>query len=142
MVLWDSAVRLPAPLALPPVHSSGIVGFFRAENAAESLELWPEEKRNKGDHARFAVSIPRIKAKFTGTGDITTALILAWSHELPRAMPEVCRRMVCALRAVCLRTKDAPAAGPPGVPSELRIIACKREIEDPPPAADVTVWGL
>ena len=106
---------------------------------SDCAEMWSERS---GERARFAVTIPKIDAHFTGTGDLTAALILAWSASMSHAMPTVCRRMVAALRAVCLHTQECPPAGPEGVPPELRIVQCKRILEDPPVPDTIRMWAL
>lgn len=94
-------------------------------------DLWAADEFGVGPHARFGITIPKIPSKFTGTGDLTAALLLAFATAHPRDLPSVCERVLGALRAVCLRTLRSPNPGPAGPPAELRLIESKRDIEDP-----------
>jgi hypothetical protein len=56
--------------------------------------------------ARFAVRVPRIAWSFTGTGDLTAALLLAESARRPRDFVAVVEGVAASLHAVCLRTRE------------------------------------
>jgi hypothetical protein len=45
--------------------------------AARRGPLFPGHAPAAGGHARFGICIPRLPASFTGTGDLTAALLLA-----------------------------------------------------------------
>jgi hypothetical protein len=64
-------------------------------------------------HVQFAIPIPKLPTVFTGTGDLTAALLLAHSHECPGAFATACERALATVHAVCRRTMaryDAAAA--------------------------------
>ena len=54
--------------------------------------------------ARFCVEIPRLRADFTGTGDMTAALLLAHSHAHPRSLVTAVEKTIATVQAVCKRT--------------------------------------
>lgn len=73
-----------------------------------------------GELAR--VEMPKLPARFTGTGDLFAALILAWGHEplqvnvnmfcharqsLHVALQSVCEKAICTMHAVLMRTLES-----------------------------------
>lgn len=71
---------------------------------------------------------------FTGTGDLTSAMVLAWTQFHPHELPLALEKCVGVLQGVIRRTVQTDAARELGglrVPPELRIIECKRAIESP-----------
>lgn len=84
-----------------------------------------------GQAAVFSVQVPKIDAKFTGTGDLTAALLLARAAEFPDDMPRAVRAVMASLHVVCKATAEAPASlvGPL---RELQLIACIDALRSPP----------
>ncbi|OWA50567.1 Pyridoxal kinase [Hypsibius exemplaris] len=84
---------------------------------------------------RFRMNIPRLPASFTGTGDLFTALLLAWmtkTGDLQRS----CDITVSTLQAVLKRTwkhfqENCQDPQPCLRHLELRLIQSKRDIENP-----------
>lgn len=71
---------------------------------------------------------------FTGTGDLTAAMILAWTQLHPHEAPEALERVGAVLQAVLKRTTSVNSEqmiGGKRVPPELRIVDSKRFIESP-----------
>lgn len=71
---------------------------------------------------------------FTGTGDLTAAMILAWTQLHPHEAPVALEKAGAVLQAVLRRTislESARTIGDKRVPPELRIIDCKRAVESP-----------
>jgi hypothetical protein len=68
--------------------------------------------------ARFTISIPRLPSVFTGSGDLTAALLLAHSSALPRALATACERTMATVQAVCRRTMEYYS----GVAAELEAV--------------------
>ena len=64
------------------------------------VERWPEAARS-GSHARFRIVIPRMPFHFTGTGDLTAALLLAWSHRLPGRFALACEHVIASVQVGC-----------------------------------------
>eukprot|EP00743_Colponemidia_sp_Colp-15_P005547 GILK01005967.1.p1 GENE.GILK01005967.1~~GILK01005967.1.p1 ORF type:complete len:306 (-),score=45.66 GILK01005967.1:205-1089(-) len=76
-----------------------------------------------GARKQVKISVPRIPHGFTGTGDLTAALLLAYLHE-HQDIAVACEKAVAAVQAVIHRTY-AEGKG------ELQLIQSKRDIEDP-----------
>jgi hypothetical protein len=55
-------------------------------------------------HARFTITIPKLSSVFTGSGDLTAALLLAHSHEHPKSLVSACEKSIATVQAVCKRT--------------------------------------
>lgn len=55
-------------------------------------------------HAVFRIDIPRIDSTFTGSGDLTAALLLAHTQAAPKALAAACLRTIATVQAVCRRT--------------------------------------
>ncbi|GAA6095612.1 pyridoxal (pyridoxine, vitamin B6) kinase a [Tachysurus ichikawai] len=86
---------------------------------------------------RIRMDIPKVDAVFVGTGDLFTALLLAWTHHHPKDLKAACEKTISVMQHVIKRTiayaKDV--AGPDRRPSpaqlELRMVQSKADIEDP-----------
>jgi pyridoxine kinase len=73
------------------------------EKAASRQRLAPE---------RYAVDIPIIEGRYSGTGDLTAALLLAWSVRLPEDDFIECLSRTCdTVRAVITRTRAGVLEG-------------------------------
>ncbi|XP_064405069.1 pyridoxal kinase-like [Halichondria panicea] len=89
-------------------------------------------KKQTGECAR--VEMPKIPAHFTGTGDLFSALLLAWSHE---PLQTACEKTVSTVHLVLQRTlrhalELSGGATPTAEQIELRLIQSKEDIERPP----------
>lgn len=62
--------------------------------------------RTATPHARFTISIPKLPTVFTGSGDLTAALLLANSDAFPHSFVTACERTIATVQAVCKRTMD------------------------------------
>jgi len=84
---------------------------------------------------KWLLRVPLIEGgPFTGTGDLTAAMLLAWTQMHPHEAPEALEKAGAVLQAVLRRTVSLGSArmvGEKRVPPELRIIDCKRSIESP-----------
>lgn len=91
------------------------------------------------------VRVPRLEREFSGTGDLTTALVLAWHHAHPTDFAQAVAKVVATLQAVIARTDAharaleaaAASADQPDDPArpervaELRLVQSKADIESP-----------
>lgn len=86
--------------------------------------------------AKWILQTPFIAGgPFTGTGDLTSAMLLAWTQFHPHEMPLALEKSAAVLRSVIGRTVNMDSTkliGGKQVPPELRIIESKRAIEEPP----------
>lgn len=55
-------------------------------------------------HARFAIRIPKLRSVFTGSGDLTAALLLAHATAHPHSLVTACEKTIATVAAVCKRT--------------------------------------
>ncbi|GIL72751.1 hypothetical protein Vretimale_4458 [Volvox reticuliferus] len=89
---------------------------------------------------RLKMRIDRIKAYFTGTGDLFAALLLAWMHHHPGDLATAVEKAVGGLQAVLADT--VRHCGPAALAAErtsevcalreLRLIPCQAKLQDPP----------
>lgn len=100
-----------------------------ADAVAREEDRWPAGSRAVSRHARFSLGIPRLPIHFTGTGDLTAALLLAWSHRLPGRFASVVEHAIASVQGVCNVTMrkagDSPAS------RELRVVESKCCLEAP-----------
>ncbi len=72
--------------------------------------------------------VPRIPGDYTGTGDLTAALLLAWLHLTPGDAPSrlegVLENVIATVQATLKRTRAEA-----GESAELRLIQSKEDIE-------------
>ncbi|GIL43230.1 hypothetical protein Vafri_1029 [Volvox africanus] len=89
---------------------------------------------------RLKMRIDRIKAYFTGTGDLFAALLLAWMHHHPGDLAVAVEKAVGGLQAVLADT--VRHCGPAALAAErtaevcalreLRLVPCQGKLQDPP----------
>ena len=84
---------------------------------------------------KWMLRLPRVEGgPFVGTGDLTAAMILAWTQKKPHEAPLALEKAGAVLQSV-IRTTVASASayviGGKTVPPELRIIESKLAIESP-----------
>ncbi|ONI17420.1 hypothetical protein PRUPE_3G158100 [Prunus persica] len=83
---------------------------------------------------QFKIVIPKIPAYFTGTGDLTTALLLGWSNKYPDNLDKAAELAVSSLQALLQRTiNDYKSAGhdPKSSSLEIRLIQSQNDIRNP-----------
>jgi len=81
------------------------------------------------DHSWWIES-PILQGDYTGTGDLTAALLLAWTAKDPDNLGNVLEKVVSTMYTVIQTTQkqsDGTVAG-----KELKLIQSKRVIEEPP----------
>lgn len=80
----------------------------------------------------FAVDAPYLDAAFTGSGDLTAALLLAWRDRCPGDIRTAARNVAASVAAVLRRTLAAPKR-PGNTPlPELRLVQSRDDILVPP----------
>ena len=84
---------------------------------------------------KWMLQLPRLEGgPFTGTGDLTAAMILAWTQKKPHELPLALEKAGAVLQAVIRKTVASTSAkmiGEKRVSPELSIIASKLAIESP-----------
>ncbi|CAJ2653153.1 pyridoxal kinase [Trifolium pratense] len=104
-------------------------------NVDGNLLLIGSHQKEKGHTPKqFKIVIPKIQAYFTGTGDLTTALLLGWSNKHPDNLEKAAELAVSSLQALLQRTlNDYKSAGhdPKSSSLEIRLIQSQDEIRSP-----------
>lgn len=94
---------------------------------------------------QYILALPRLRGRYTGTGDLTTALLLAWLSRHPLEPALALEKVGATLSAVLRRTlrerSERTIAGKV-VPPEIALIRSKRAIEDPPRTAPGGEYAL
>ena len=79
--------------------------------------------------ARWAVTFDRIEGHYTGTGDLTAALLLAWDHNTSDESPQfpkwkvVLEKVANTMKKVIKKTFETNPGG------ELRLVQSRKDIE-------------
>ena len=89
--------------------SGGGVGSPEGGGAGEDA-AWAEEIADDVFDL-YRIAFPRLPQRFTGTGDLAAALLLAWTHKLPGDLAGALERVAGSMRAVLTRT-HSQGAGP------------------------------
>uniref|UniRef100_A0A8C7DYI0 Pyridoxal kinase n=1 Tax=Oncorhynchus kisutch TaxID=8019 RepID=A0A8C7DYI0_ONCKI len=95
--------------------------------------------------ARIRIEMPKVDAVFVGTGDLFTAMLLAWSHHHPNDLKAACEKTVSVLHHVIKRTityaneMAGPGKRPNPAQLELRMVQSKKDIEDPDIVVEATI---
>ncbi|CAB1346958.1 unnamed protein product, partial [Coregonus sp. 'balchen'] len=71
---------------------------------------------------KIRIEMPKVDAVFVGTGDLFTAMLLAWSHHHPNDLKAACEKTVSVLHHL-----------------ELRMVQSKKDIEDPDIVVEATI---
>jgi pyridoxine kinase len=98
------------------------------------LLIGSHKKAKEQPPEQFKIEIPKIPAYFTGTGDLTTALLLGWSNKYPDNLERAAELAVSSLQALLRRTvEDYKRAGfdPSTSSLEIRLIQSQDEIRRP-----------
>ena len=104
-----------------------------------------------GGVARFGVRVPRLKASFTGTGDLTAALLLANSVKFPHSFAVALERSAAGVFGACERTLEAMVRGEVKVgegkagrvaATELRVVESAGDLVHPKVWASMNAFPL
>ncbi|XP_065175233.1 pyridoxal kinase-like [Sycon ciliatum] len=130
----DDALR-----AISVLHSRGckvvIITSSNLSGKDDSLLLLGSTKG--GD--KIEMTIPLLPATFVGTGDLFTALTMAWLHR-GEALPSACQKTLSTMQTILSRTlaharEQSHGSEPSAAQLELRLIQSKDVIESPPPGS-------
>ena len=118
-------VAAPAPA---PASGSDGAGRSKEEEdaaaAAAAVEHYMFVFGQGEDGARFVIGVPVLAGSFSGTGDLFSALLLAWMARGDSAAA-ACEKTVAAISCVLRRTVAAHS-------TELLLVQSRRDIEAPP----------
>ncbi|KAF4681971.1 hypothetical protein FOZ62_012314, partial [Perkinsus olseni] len=112
------------------------------QSADKVVMLASEVDKESGRRTRYRMEVPFIEGNYTGTGDLTTALLMAFYTQC--GVKAAMSRTGSVLQSVINRTREyhETNVGISGNPTELRLLQSKRDIEDPKTQYDVTTWSL
>ena len=88
-----------------------------------------------GSKQQSRCEFPRIDATFTGTGDLTAALLLAWLHKTDWDLQQSLSNALSSVQAVLSRTMRLASKCPDGLTPrnlELKLVESKSDLESPP----------
>ncbi|XP_055727421.1 pyridoxal kinase-like isoform X2 [Salvelinus fontinalis] len=94
---------------------------------------------------KIRIEMPKVDAVFVGTGDLFTAMLLAWNHHHPNDLKSACEKTVSVLHHVIKRTityaneMAGPGKRPNPAQLELRMVQSKKDIEDPDIVVEATI---
>lgn len=109
-----------------------VVTGTRFESGADTVAVLVSAEGDRKDPKRFALEAEFIEGSFTGTGDLLTALLLAWTSRLPGDLVSACRNAMASVTAVLKRTVVAPRGRGRSSKPELRLVQSQEEILKPP----------
>lgn len=98
------------------------------------LLIGSHQKGKNQPPEQFKIRIPKIPAYFTGTGDLTTALLLGWSNKYIDNLEKAAELTVSTVQALLQRTVDdyRQAGFDPTTSSlEIRLIQSQDDIRNP-----------
>ncbi|KAF5286804.1 hypothetical protein FQR65_LT12425 [Abscondita terminalis] len=120
--------------AIDCLHNLGCktVVLSSTELGDESCLLGLASSKTDKEQIAFTISIPRVPACFTGTGDLFAACFLAWMHKSDNNVRESLEKTINTIQAVINRTWDyAKSKGVSQKNMELKIVQSKCDIENP-----------
>ena len=127
--------------AMDALHNKGIkivvISSSRLNDWKDRKEItcFASQVCADGSKNRVRVQIPQIDATFVGTGDLTTALLLAWFYRTNNDLALSCSKVMSTVKAVLDRTIRFAENSGEGFnvrTLELKLVQSKRDIEDPP----------
>lgn len=107
---WDSTFAGIAPPLPLPSSTSAKAAEDAASAAAGGAGAGSSPAASPRSHARFAIRIPKLRSVFTGSGDLTAALLLAHADAHPHSLVTACEKTIATVAAVCKRTMAHYAA--------------------------------
>ncbi|KAG2483428.1 hypothetical protein HYH03_017683 [Edaphochlamys debaryana] len=146
MTLPPTGPSGPAPEAGPSQAQAQGEAQAQAQGSGEYITLLASTTLPQrgggggGGTTRLVMRIERIRAYFTGTGDLFAALLLAWMQHHPGDLATAVDKAVGGLQAVLADT--VRHCGPAALAAErtaevcalreLRLIQCQGKLQDPP----------
>jgi pyridoxine kinase len=102
----DKAIK-----AIDQLHERGVtyvvLTSFAHESESAFLSLVGSQKHfNEATARRFEIQFPRLSGYFTGTGDLLSALLLAWFHICNDNFQLACEKALATVQAIIQRTSQ------------------------------------
>eukprot|EP00271_Cylindrocystis_brebissonii_P008008 TRINITY_DN22012_c0_g1_i1.p1 TRINITY_DN22012_c0_g1~~TRINITY_DN22012_c0_g1_i1.p1 ORF type:complete len:442 (-),score=39.69 TRINITY_DN22012_c0_g1_i1:780-2105(-) len=112
----------PAKVVITSMELDGELAIFGSER-----------KEGCQDH-QFVIKVPKLASYFTGTGDLTTALLLGWTYKYPDDLARATELTVATLQSVLARTLgdwSRTRVTPSVKQLELRLVQSREDIMNP-----------
>lgn len=127
-----------AMLAVHAIHDIGpeivIITSMIFEGKHDEISILASHKMSSKEgpvsHSVWCIESPILEGKYTGTGDVTSALLLAWSAKNSNDLGSVLEKTVSTMYILIettMKQSDGSVAG-----KELKLIQSKSVIENPP----------
>lgn len=97
----------------------------------EKVSVLVSSKSDDGHIEMFAVEANLLDEHFTGTGDLISALILAWTDKFPKDLKVACSHAMASVTGVLLKTTKLPKTEGNCPFKELKLIQSQDEIVRP-----------
>lgn len=135
----DEAALFAACDALHAAHAIPTIVVTGATFAARPgvVSMYASRRPRGGAAERYAFDADLLPSAFTGSGDLTSALVLAWGEKLPARPADAYARVMSTVTAVLRRTlAEADAEGDAWrarckLP-ELALVQSAQDVMDPP----------
>lgn len=88
-------------------HTIVITSFEQKDDPHLSIIAATRQEQKPGGKQRLKITIPRLEGYFTGTGDLLTALLLAWLDKLPGDLAAAVEHALAGLQGVLQATATA-----------------------------------
>lgn len=124
---FEACERLHSQYGIPKVFVTGT----QLRHQSNILSILASIRHN-GKVTRFAVDADALSCTFTGSGDLLSALLLAWLHRLPDHPQDACVHAMASVTAVLIRTKSLPKSHGDCSMPELRLVQSQQDILHPP----------
>lgn len=119
---FDACARLHVTCRVPLVVVTG--AHFRPQTVSILASA--------ADGTQFALDTELLHGRFTGSGDLTAALILAWRSFEPADLRKALARVMATVSAVLHRTLQSERPSRGAAPPELCLIQSRQDILSPP----------
>jgi pyridoxine kinase len=97
----------------------------------DTIAILASQQKDSGELEMWRIDSPVLPGRFTGTGDLCTALLLAHTARDPDNLASAMEKVINTMYSVIKRTSEGSV--PNSVASqELKLIQSKCDIEDPP----------
>ena len=125
-----------AAAACDALHDMGvakvlITSMVCADTPADHLVVFGSHRREDGGAtSRFRMTFPQLPVFFSGTGDLTAALLMCWDHK-ENDFALATEKAIASVQAVVTRTHAAGSA-------ELLLVSSRADLESPDVKIKVT----
>jgi pyridoxine kinase len=97
---------------------------------SKTIAIVSAQRNTESGDEFWRIDSPLFEGHFTGTGDLTAALLLGHTAKAPNDLKSSMEKVISTMHAVIKRTNAS--AGDTVVSKELKLIASKTDIENPP----------